>query len=175
VLAVSATSSLAEPADSLEVGDKVKIKAGMASFGEVEVPGEKRWQRRKSAKVAVFSNMALPGLGQVYNGRRLKAVAMIGLMTYYTGRAWIEYKNEVRATIERDNYPPGSIEYKYQELLIDFHRENKKDHIWWAGATYLIGMLDAFVDAHLYDVRSLEPVVIQGESNQHYIGLAAEF
>jgi hypothetical protein len=155
--------------------DKSILKGKMASLGEVEVPGERQWQRRKSARVAVLSNMVLPGLGQVYNGRRLKAVTMVSLFSGYVARAWIEDKKKVRRRILRDQYPIGSIEWKFENLFVDFHRETKRDYAWWAGAIYLLGMIDAFVDAHLFDVRSVDPTIIEGTENQHYVGFSAHF
>lgn len=150
-------------------------KAEIDAFGEKLVPGEKQWQRQKSAKVAVYSDMVLPGLGQVYNGRRLKALTVVGLMTYYAGRAWVAKKQEVRRTIQRDQYDVGSSKWLFEDRWVTYYRATKKDHIWWSGAVYLISMLDAFVDAHLYDVRAVDPSVIRGMDNQHYIGLSYQF
>jgi hypothetical protein len=157
------------------VPDKAILKGQMAALGEVELPGERRWQRRKSSKVAVISNMIIPGLGQVYNGRRMKAATMVGLFSGYVARSWIEDKKKVRRRIQRDQYPEDSTEWRFQDLFVEFHRETAYDYAWWAGAIYLLGMLDAFVDAHLFDVRSVDPAIMQGSGNQHYIGLSARF
>jgi hypothetical protein len=68
----------------------------------------------------------------------------------------------------------GTIEWKEQDLFVRFHRENSLDFVWFSAATWLIGMLDAFVDAHLFDVRSVDPFIIQG-SDSRYFGFDMKF
>jgi len=101
--------------------------------------------------------MILPGLGEVYNGRRIKAMLMVGLSTIYMGKAWIEYKRSVIRKRSRDRYEPFSRHWRFQNEWYTFHKEQALDYLWWSSAIWLIGMLDAYVDAHLFDLRGYQP------------------
>jgi hypothetical protein len=162
-------------ADTLRVKDPKELKAEMKLIGTTEVPGLHAWQRKKSARIAVFSNMFLPGLGQLYNGRRIKVVVMVGAMTYYVGTAWVENRRKLAHMVARDQFVRNTLDWKVENLLVDFHREQARDFIWFSGGIWLIGMLDAFVDANLYDVRSFDPGIIESPSNRHYVGVSYTF
>jgi len=148
------------------------MKRTMATVGLNEVPGLEGWQREKSAKVAVLSSMVFPGLGQAYNGRKWKSAIFAGLFTFYAGTAWIEYKKSEDYLRLRDSLPTGSVPWDQTDQYYQFHKENAKDFIWWAGAVWFIGLLDAFVDAHLYDVRAVDPEIFKSTGGQYNIGLS---
>ena len=149
-----------------------QVKEEMNLYGGAEVPGLRQWQRRKSPRVAMFSNMVLPGLGQLYNGRRLKTVAMVSLITSYTANIIVEHKRAQRRLKARDMLDPDTFAWREEDLFYQFHRENSKDYMWWTGAVWLIGVLDAFIDAHLFDVREVDPTIFAGSNNQKYVGLS---
>jgi len=137
--------------------EKLELKKDLSLIALDEVRGAKKWERKKSARVAVLSNMLLPGLGEVYNGRKLKAAIMVGVSTFYMSKAWIEYKRSVIRKISRDRYEPSSRGWNFQNEWYVFHKESAKDYLWWSGAVWLIGMLDAYVDAYLFDLRANRP------------------
>ncbi len=158
------------PADtSSEEQSPEAMSEVLRRMGRKETVGQYQWQRRKSPKVAMWSSAALPGLGQLYNGRRLKTGLMVGYMFYYSSRIWINQKKaqryEVRREILEAQDPPtnaGALADYNNELsltnaFIEFHKETAKDFAWWSGFIWLIGVLDAWIDAHLYDVRSYDP------------------
>lgn len=151
-----------------KTADQKQLKSEMVRLGLPGIPGMKRWEREKVPKVAMVSSMALPGLGQVYNGRKWKTVIMVTAITWYGANAWFEHKYAVRAEARRDLLPEGSLEWKFQNLLYDFHKESSRDFVWWTGLVWLLGALDAFIDAHLFDVRSIDPTVIQGTDEKFY-------
>jgi hypothetical protein len=99
----------------------------------------------------------LPGLGQVYNGRRLKVALMTGFASYYYGTTWLNYKKWKASEAQRDLYEPGSNEFVHQNELAGFYKEEARTFLWWSGAVWLIGLIDSWIDAHLYDVRSFTP------------------
>jgi len=166
--------SLPEPAAPPELG-KRELKDEMARLGASEVAGPREWERKKNPKVAMFSSMALPGLGQLYNGRRYKTILAAGFFTFYMTYAWVERKQADRRLEAREQYPPGSLAWKQENLFYEFHKENARTFLWWAGAVWLISALDAFVDAHLYDVRSVKPTVVQGSDDVKYLTLSLDF
>ena len=151
-----------------------QIKDEIELVGATELPGDKQWERKKSPRVAMFSSMALPGLGQLYNGRKWKTVIFFGTFTTFVATAWTERKKAQSRLVARDSYEPGTIEWKQEDLFYQFHRQNALDFVWWSGGVWLINVLDAFVDAHLYDVRGVEPTLIEG-SEMRYYGLNVEF
>jgi hypothetical protein len=159
---------------TLDRPGKVQLKSDMAALGTPEIAGMREWQRKKSARVAIFSSMLVPGLGQTYNGRRIKTAIMVGLATFYANRAITENRHKVARRKVRDTFPPGSLSWKEENLFVEFHRETSLDFVWFSGAAWLIGVLDAFVDAHLFDVRSVDPAIIHS-SNNNYVGLGVKF
>jgi hypothetical protein len=161
-----------ETADSIEVHTDEELKKALATVGMANVAAEKDWERRKSAKVAVFSSMVLPGLGQAYNGRKIKAGVFMGLFTYFASLAYVERQIALDYLDARDGAPTGSSEWANNDALYQSHRDFALDNAWWAGGVWFIGMLDAFVDAHLYDVRAVDPDVFKGSSGQKYAGLS---
>ena len=79
--------------------------------------------------------------------------------------AWFNWKDAQAAIVYRDNLPEGATkELNYANDLIEFHKETARDYLWWAGAIWLINVLDAWIDAHLYDVRVYTPPASLGES-----------
>ncbi len=154
--------------------EQVRLKSDMAALGTPEIAGTRKWERQKSAKVAFFSSMVVPGLGQTYNGRRIKTAIMVGLATFYATRAITENRFKVARRKVRDTFPVGSLSWKEENLFVEFHRETSLDFVWFSGAAWLIGVLDAFVDAHLFDVRSVDPAIIR-RSNNNYVGLGVRF
>ena len=180
VFGSQAVAAAAEAEADSVVGDvpsgptQEQIKEEIGIVGATELPGDKQWERKKSPKVATLSSMALPGLGQLYNGRKWKTVIFFGTFTSFVAVAWTERKQAQSRLAARDSYDPGTIEWKQEDLFYQFHRQNALDFVWWSGAIWLVNVLDAFVDAHLYDVRGVEPTLING-SEMRYYGLNVEF
>jgi hypothetical protein len=142
-------------------GERARLKRTLQMMGRREVEGTRLWQRRKSPKLAMYCNALLPGLGQVYNGRRIKTALMVAAASYYIGNIWLNQKNAQRYTATRDNLPPDGPGYKgsvsFYNGLISFYKEQAKDYLWWSAAVWVIGILDAWIDAHLYDIRAYTP------------------
>jgi hypothetical protein len=154
---------------------KEEVKERMTVIGATEMPGEYQWERKKSARTAMFSSMLMPGLGQMYNGRKWKAAIFFGGFGSFVAIAWVERKSAQYYLAVRDDQDPGSTEWQEADLFYQFHRENALDFVWWAGAIWLVNVLDAFVDAHLFDVRGVDPSVIKGSDNSKYYGVSVDF
>lgn len=145
------------PASDISPEERNRLKESLDRMGRREVEGDRAWERRKVPKVALFSSAALPGLGQVYNGRRIKVAIMVGVASYYMGNIWTNWKSAQRATVLRDAAPLSSRRRAIYDDQIEFYKETSRDYMWWSGAVWVIGMIDAWVDAHLYDVRAYTP------------------
>ncbi len=148
---------------SISAEERDALKETMQQLGSKEVPGLRRWQRKKVPKVALFSSAVLPGLGQLYVGRRIKVGLAAGFFTTYAGWAWIHWKDAQSWTAYRDKLPEGSSPF-FANQQIDFHKESARDYMWWAAAVWVISMLDAWIDAHLYDLRVYTPPASLGET-----------
>jgi hypothetical protein len=155
----------ASQADSVSAGEtgrasaeqQKQLKETLTDIGRAEVPGQRQWERKKVPRLAMLSSALLPGLGQVYNGRRLKVGILVGFMSFYTGNVIINWQKHKFHEAQRDLLTPGTSAWENQNSLSLFHEERAIDFMWWAGATWLIGILDAWIDAHLYDVRAYTP------------------
>ena len=75
----------------------------------------------------------IPGMGQLYNGRYIKAIGFIGA-EYFAVNRFIELKNEKKIGL-RNTYG------------------------WWVFGLFVWNMLDAYVDAQLstFPIKRLEP------------------
>ena len=80
-------------------------------------------------KAALWS--MLPGGGQIYNGKYLKAGILITLESL---AVWQSVENGRKYKIENSN---------------DLYLTNRNKFAWWAFFIHIYGMLDAVVDRHL--------------------------
>jgi len=92
--------------------------------------------KTKSPKAAMIRSLVFPGLGQFYNEQYVKAAivlagqgTLVGFLFYYNNRA-------------RESTSP---------LEKEFYEDRRNLMYWWIGAATLLSMLDAYIDAHLYD------------------------
>jgi len=124
----------------------------------------------KSPRKAAILSSVLPGLGQIYNKRYWKVpIIYAGLLTstYYINDNNIQYKRYKNAYLKRlDNNPNNDDfvgEYSSCDLLIlkDFYRRNREISILCFLGTYIINILDASVDSHLFDYDISEDISLQ--------------
>ena len=92
--------------------------------------------KTKSPKGAMIRSLMFPGLGQFYNEQYIKAAivlagqgTLIGFTFYYNNRA-----SKSTTPLEKE-----------------FYQDRRNLMYWWIGAATLLSMLDAYIDAHLYD------------------------
>ena len=159
-----AVKTQAEIKISREEREALKHTLQMMSRREVE--GNRLWERHKSPKVAMYSNAILPGLGQVYNGRRIKTAIMVAAASYYIGNVWLNHKSAQRFMASRSKLPPDVKLHtvNFHNTWIQFYKEQSKDYLWWSGAVWILGLIDAWIDAHLYDIRAYTPPEVTGSA-----------
>ena len=105
---------------------------------------------QKSAWGAVLRSAVVPGLGQIYNGSYWKAPIIWGI------GAWLIYN-----WIQNNNYYityknlflkyPNSSTLDPNYRLRNFYRDQRDLFTIYMGITYLLQLVDAYVDAHLFD------------------------
>ena len=111
---------------------------------------EKEKERSKNPKVAFYYSL-IPGLGQIYNGKWIKSAMIVGLeIAAYV--AWTENR-DIYNDFENKDYPLRKRRYL----------EKRNKYAWWIGFIYVYGMIDAVVDAHLYQFENLMESQLESE------------
>jgi len=91
---------------------------------------------KSPGKALLFS--FVPGGGQLYNKSPLKAILFAGVFSYFS----YEYLN-------------AENDYKADPLNGSLHRI-RNDKIWLMGLTWTLNIIDAYVEAHLWDFDQYE-------------------
>lgn len=85
----------------------------------------------------MLRSTAVPGWGQIYNHKLIKAAVVMGGEGILISKAVSEFRKEQDAAERGDEDGKNT------------HYNLKVNYIWWAVAVHLLQMADAFVDAHL--------------------------
>jgi len=108
---------------------------------------------KKSPLGAVIRSAILPGLGQFYNESYWKIPIIWGALGYLSYN-WINQNNEFKnyrdlytQSISSSN-PEGNLRFRN---LREFYRDQRDLTAVFIGLTYLLNIIDAYVDAHLFD------------------------
>jgi hypothetical protein len=113
----------------------------------------KEYRQRRSGRVAMLCALAFPGLGQMYNEKPVKAAIAMGAETFYTLMIYQNRRLWSREKRIRDRYPVDSSDWRFHDAWVTEYWERSVDWIWWSSAAILVIVIDAFVDAHLDDMR----------------------
>ncbi|HJN63304.1 MAG TPA: DUF5683 domain-containing protein [Flavobacteriales bacterium] len=138
----------------------------------------------QSPKKAAMLSAALPGFGQVYNKKYWKVpIIYAGLLTsaYYINDNHVQYKHYKEAYLIRIDSDPNTTddfvgEYSSGDLIIlkDFYRRNREISILCLVGTYILNIVDASVDAHLfyYDISEDISLNITPTSTKEFSGIS---
>jgi len=110
----------------------------------------------KNPKTAFYLS-AVPGGGQLYNGKLLKGSLVLALESFAI-YSWLE---NARIYRDYDNVDKSLPKNRYLE------KRNK--YAWWVIFIYFYSMIDAMVDAHLSPFDQIMNTTIgdtEGESNE---------
>lgn len=113
----------------------------------------KKFRMKKSPTKAVLFSAVIPGAGQFYNESYWKIPVIAGLVGYF---GYEYFRNNNLYKDNRDLYfnsqtpenPDGDQNLK---TLREFYRDQRDDFVWYFLIVYVVNMLDAYVDAHLFD------------------------
>jgi len=112
-----------------------------------------KFEMKKSPLKAVLLSAVIPGLGQFYNEAYWK-VPVIALLGGYFGYEIFRNNNkfgdyrDLYAESQTPENPNGDDRYRqYRE----FYRNQRDQFYFYFGIFYLINLVDAYVDAHLFD------------------------
>lgn len=133
-------------ADSLN-SDSTQIKK------TIKNSGIKKFRMKKSPTTAVLLSAVLPGAGQFYNESYWKIPIIAGLVGYFgyeyfrQNNFYKDYRDQYSASQTPQN-PEGNLSLKE---LREFYRDQRDDFIWYFTIVYVINLVDAYIDAHLFD------------------------
>ena len=119
--------------------------------------------KRKSPMGALLRSVALPGWGQFYNEKYLKAVLVFGVETTYIVLAADEWR---KTNSHKKNYQsalPNSPEQYWEFDQYRFHEDQRNLYLWVISGIIFLSMFDAYVDAHLYtfDKEKMEDLNVE--------------
>ncbi len=128
--------------------DSLKTDSTFKSSGK-----NKKFRMKKSPTVAALLSAVLPGAGQFYNQSYWKIPIIDGFVVYF---AYEYFRNNNLYKENRDIYittqtpenPDGDLNYK---SLRNFYRDQRDNFVWYFLIVYTINIIDAYVDAHLFD------------------------
>ena len=118
---------------------------------------------RKSPRTALIRSALFPGWGQWYNGQKIKAILVLGGEATLIGYS-IFYHNKAARSTEA-----------YQR---DYYEYNGNRFIWWLAGLHVLSILDAYVDAHLWDFDVGPDLSIRhgwGESGENIVAVRIAF
>ena len=107
----------------------------------------------KSTTIAMLSSLVLPGAGQIYNESYWKAPVVWGLGYYFY--SVYQHQDDLYKTY-RFQYdtsitilqPEGDTELREQR---DFYKRQRNEFGWYLAITYVLNIVDAYVDAALFN------------------------
>ncbi len=139
--------------------------------------------KKHSPKLAAKLSIILPGLGQVYNKKYWKIpiiYAGIGTLGYLSYRQNIHYNNFKNAYKELSTTNPNGYYYMYNTTFTlsgldagkNYYRRNRDFYIILTAGVYVLNILDAAVDAHLFDFDVSDNIAIQINPSYIYLPYA---
>ncbi len=149
VRAARPDTAFAPPEGGVWTMDELKSILG----GETAGFAGKEYRQRRSGRVAMLCALTFPGLGQMYNEKPLKAAIGMGVETFYTLMIYQNRRLWSREKAVRDTYPVSSSEWRFHDSWVTEYWDRSVDWIWWSAAAVLVIVIDAYVDAHLDDMR----------------------
>ncbi|HRE39787.1 MAG TPA: DUF5683 domain-containing protein [Ignavibacteria bacterium] len=136
------------------------------------------FKNSKSPATATILSAVLPGAGQFYNESYWKIGVIAGLGGYFTyeiirsNNDVSNYSNQYNNTITPEN-PQGDIRLKN---LRDFYVDQRDRFYIYAGILYIVQLVDAYVDAELYDFNVTDNIKFSvGKSKRNFMELKVGF
>lgn len=106
----------------------------------------------KSPWGAIARSALIPGWGQIYNKSYWKAPVVWGFLGYFmyiwndSNQLYWDWKKLYSESLA--NSPAGNRSYRNKR---DFYRDQRDEFAVYIGLTYFLNLIDAYVDAHLFD------------------------
>jgi hypothetical protein len=108
---------------------------------------QKKLSAKKDPMGALLRSLAVPGWGQFYNDRYIKAGVVFVAESYFIYKAaywWNETEQQYDLI---QSLPQGQQPAAFNQYLE--HRNRRNDFLWLTALAVFVSMFDAYVDAHL--------------------------
>ncbi len=118
----------------------------------------------KSTTIAMVGSMLIPGAGQIYNESYWKAPVVWGFGYYFYSvyrnqdRLYLETRAEYEASIiALDTASTAAIVNKIEDIAKvsknrrDYYKRQRNEFGWYLALTYVLNIVDAYVDAALFN------------------------
>jgi len=105
----------------------------------------------KSPVKAGFLSAFIPGAGQIYNEKYLKAAVFISGQSFLISQT-ISFDHQMQAAKrKRNGYDSNESPEEYYRLNNEYnaHWRSRQSFIFWIGTSVLLSSIEAYVDAHL--------------------------
>lgn len=122
-----------------------------------------KYEMKKSAWGAVVRSAILPGFGQFYNESYWKVPVVWGALGYLS-YLWIDSNNNYKKY--RDLFTANRSNDSYLRLR-EFYKDQRDLNAVFIGIAYFLNLVDAYVDAHLFDFNVSEKMQV----NTFYLSL----
>jgi hypothetical protein len=135
--------------------------------------------KEHSPKKATIMSAVLPGLGQIYNKKYWKlgiiygGFGALGYMINQSNKGYKSYRNEYLFRINPDNTGltenPEYNNFSTENLRTLLDNERRSRDLFVAGSLllYILNIVDATVDAHLFDFNVNDDLSIRWQPNTY--------
>jgi hypothetical protein len=159
-------TGLSQSADSLRVLKPISAEDSARMVNRAEPRGDTAsagYTPTKLPGVALALSAVLPGAGQFYNESYWKIPILLGFGYYFASR-WIEnndstkhYRALYAASIMPENTAGNS---RFRDLR-EFYKDQRDAFSWYIFIYYIVNLVDAYVDASLYDFNVGDDLAIR--------------
>ena len=139
------------PDSDLNTGLKLRSRFELSDSSVRKKPAE--FKMKKDPWKAVLYSALLPGAGQYYNKSYWKVPVVLGLGGYFgygiinNNNKYNDYKDQYSQSQTEAN-PAGDQQLK---TFRDFYKDQRDDFAVYALILYVVNLIDAYVDAQLFD------------------------
>lgn len=141
--------------------------------------------KRHSVKKAVLYSALVPGWGQVYNKKWWKVPIIyagfggLGVAIGINTKQWRTYSDAYRARVDGDPNTVDEFVDEYSEAnlvtLKNYYRRNMDLSIIFTSVLYALNLIDAAVDAHLFEYDISDDLTLQVQPQLQFGGAGNTF
>lgn len=114
---------------------------------------DSKFVMQKSPMGALLRSAVLPGWGQFYNESYWKIPIVWGATGWFVylwtdrNSLYKDFQNQYNKSLDETS----QVGDERLKRLRDFYRDDRDQFAFYIGLTYLLNLIDAYVDAHLFD------------------------
>lgn len=131
------------------------------------------YETGKSPKRAALYSLFIPGGGQYYNEAPWKTLLWGGTEVGFIALATYHQKEFNKCQDNRNSAIDQEVWAKWNKKAGD-ERRNRNNMFWWLGGTIIFSMMDAYVDAALFNYEE-EERKLNLDFSYNYLGLEFKF